>query len=84
MTVLRVVALFQSLVSSKHMMMYSGCAILCLMMASTCLEAVCRPAYFFPGAAEIRPGVSMMVKLGQYLQHNGDSKDVAADVSFVP
>jgi hypothetical protein len=23
--------------------------------------------FFLPGAAEIRPGVSMMVKLGQYL-----------------
>jgi len=55
MTVLRVVALFQSDESSRHKMMYSCCDIFCVTMASTCLAATCRTAFFLPGAAEIRP-----------------------------
>mmetsp|Transcript_68714 Transcript_68714/g.217316 ORF Transcript_68714/g.217316 Transcript_68714/m.217316 type:complete len:200 (+) Transcript_68714:266-865(+) len=67
MTSFRVVALLQSLVSSRQRMMYSCCIILPLTMASTCLAEVCWGVWRFPGAAEMRPGVSMMVRFGQYL-----------------
>ncbi len=55
MTILRVVALLQSLESSRHRMMYSLWAILLFTMASTALAATCRPLFFLPGAALIRP-----------------------------
>ncbi len=55
MTVLLVVALLQSLESSRHKMMYSRCAILLFTMASTALAATCRPLFFLPGAALMRP-----------------------------
>ena len=55
MTILRVVALDQSLLSSRHRMMCSFCSILARTMASTCWEKPCSVAFFFPGAAEMRP-----------------------------
>lgn len=67
MTRRRVVALLQSLLSSRHSRMYSRCSIFSLTMASTWRALVCSPVFRLPGAAEMRPGVSMMVRLGQYL-----------------
>ena len=55
MTSRRVVALVQSLLSSRHKMMYSGVCIFCRTMASTCCDAVCNADVFLPGAAEMRP-----------------------------
>ena len=55
MTTRRVVALFQSLLSSRHRMMYSRCAILARTMPSTWRAAVCRPMLRLPGAGEMRP-----------------------------
>mmetsp|Transcript_10581 Transcript_10581/g.29131 ORF Transcript_10581/g.29131 Transcript_10581/m.29131 type:complete len:353 (+) Transcript_10581:889-1947(+) len=62
-----VVALDQSFESSRQRMMYSFCSILARTMASTWRELFCSPALRLPGAAEMSPGVSMMVRLGQYL-----------------
>jgi hypothetical protein len=49
------VALFQSLLSSRHRMMYSCCAIFCVTISSTWRAATCSAEFFLPGAAEIRP-----------------------------
>lgn len=50
-----VLALLQSLVSSRHRMMYSRCCIFDLTMLSTWREAICRLLFLRPGAAEMRP-----------------------------
>lgn len=58
MTRRRVVALVQSLLSSRQRMIYSGRAILALTIASTCCDACTRPPFSLrlpPGAAEIKP-----------------------------
>jgi hypothetical protein len=62
-TTRRVVALFQSLLSSRHRMMYSRCAILARTMPSTCFAAVCRPMLRLPGAGEIRPFVVVLFRV---------------------
>lgn len=67
MTSRRVVALAQSLQSSRHSKMYSRCSILDRTMASTARALACASACLRPGAALSKPGVSMMVKLGQNL-----------------
>jgi len=55
MTMRRLVALDQSLESSRHRMMYSFCSILRRTMFSTCFALCCRLLLRRPGAAEIRP-----------------------------
>ena len=59
MTKRRVVALLQSLVSSRHRMMYSRCSILLRTMPSTCFWLFCSVLLRRPGAAEIRPGAAI-------------------------
>ena len=55
MTSLRVVALLQSLLSSRQRMMYSFCSILVRTMASTWRALFCSVELRLPGAAEMRP-----------------------------
>lgn len=55
MTRRRVVALDQSLLSSRHRMMYSGVCIFWRTMCSTCCDATCSSLFLLPGAAEINP-----------------------------
>lgn len=55
MTRRRVVALLQSLVSSRHRMMYSFCSIFMRTMPSTCLALFCMMLFRLPGAADINP-----------------------------
>ncbi len=58
MTRRRVVALLQSLESSRQRMMYSRCSILLRTMFSTCLALCCSAALRRPGAAEISPALA--------------------------
>lgn len=58
MTSRRVVAFDQSLLSSRHRMMYSFCSIFCRTMASTCRALFCSVVLRLPGAAEMRPAGS--------------------------
>ena len=54
----RVVALDQSLVSSRHSRMYSLCSIFVRTMASTCFALACSCPLRRPGAALINPAAS--------------------------
>lgn len=54
-----VVALLQSLVSSRHSRMYSFCSIFWRTMPSTCLALFCITLLRRPGAAEIRPAACL-------------------------
>lgn len=64
MTMRRVVALLQSLESSRQSMMYSLCSIFPLTMLSTCLALFWRVEFLLPGAAEMRPTITTLMKGG--------------------
>ncbi len=60
MTRRRVVALLQSLESSRQRMMYSFCSIFKRTICSTCRALFCRLLLRFPGAAEISPACAQV------------------------
>jgi len=62
-----VVALLQSLQSSRQSIMNSLCCILARTSDSTARACACMDLFLRPGAGATSPGVSIMVRLGQYL-----------------
>lgn len=67
----RVVALLQSLVSSRHRMMYSLCSIFMRTMPSTCLALFCMMLLRRPGAADMRPIATQSTLVNQVVVQKG-------------